>query len=128
VLPAGGAALSWLLLMTLLLPVLDFARSYEPLVRQATAQLPKNPGCVATLGLRRSQIAAFQFHSQLQLKPWMTGTACQWLIADLQTVTAYPEIWRENNWQRRRTLGHPAERKETLGLYERRAPTPVTTP
>ena len=33
VLPAGGAALCWLLLMTLWLPALDYARSYAPQVR-----------------------------------------------------------------------------------------------
>ncbi|MDO8278050.1 MAG: hypothetical protein Q7T63_07995, partial [Burkholderiaceae bacterium] len=33
VLPAGGAALSWMLLMTLWLPLLDYARSYAPMVR-----------------------------------------------------------------------------------------------
>ena len=32
VLPAGGVALCWLLLMTLWLPLLDYARSYRPLV------------------------------------------------------------------------------------------------
>jgi 4-amino-4-deoxy-L-arabinose transferase-like glycosyltransferase len=128
VLPAGGAALSWLLLMTLWLPLLDFARSYEPLVRLANANLPKEPGCVATLGLRRSQIAAFQFHSQLQLKPWRAGTTCHWLIADLQTVRVYPEIWQKENWSLSRTLGHPAERSDTLGLYARVTLEPITPP
>jgi len=122
VLPAGGAALSWSLLMTLWLPLLDFARSYAPMVQQVTANLPPEPGCVATLGLKRSQIAAFQFHSKLQLKPWLAGSTCQWLIADLQTVRAYPEIWQQENWPLRRTLGHPAERVDTLGLYARHAP------
>ncbi len=126
ILPAGGAALSWSLLMTLWLPLLDFARSYAPLVHQVTANLPNEPGCVATLGLKRSQIAAFQFHSKLQLKPWLTGTTCQWLLADLQTVRAYPEIWQESNWPLQRTLGHPAERIDTLGLYARRTPMPLT--
>lgn len=128
VLPAGGAALSWALLMTLWLPLLDFARSYAPLVHQVTINLPQKPGCVATLGLTRSQIAAFQFHSKLQLKPWLIGTTCQWLLADLQTMKAYPEIWQEENWPLKRTLGHPAERVDTLGLYARSAPGPLTPP
>jgi hypothetical protein len=34
VLPAGGATLCWLLLMTLWLPVLDYARSYAPQVQR----------------------------------------------------------------------------------------------
>ncbi|MDP3606966.1 MAG: hypothetical protein Q8R59_14630, partial [Polaromonas sp.] len=38
VLPAGGATLCWLLLMTLWLPLLDYARSYGPLSRQVAAR------------------------------------------------------------------------------------------
>src|SRR2546421_674837 len=44
VLPASGAALCWLLLMTLGLPVLDYARSYGPLVRSVRKFIDA-PGC-----------------------------------------------------------------------------------
>ncbi len=49
-LPAGGAALSWLLVMTLWLPALDYARSYAPQVH-AIAQRVGQPVCIAELGL-----------------------------------------------------------------------------
>ena len=120
VLPAGGAALCWLLLMTLWLPLLDFARSYAPMVRQATTVMPKTPGCVATLDLSRSQIAAFQFHGGLDLQPWRANTPCLWLIADVQSMGRRPDITKNSNWKLRRTIGHPAEREEKLGLFEQR--------
>ena len=47
VLPAGGAALCWLLLLTLWLPLLDYARSYKKLaldVARATGTLSKQGG------------------------------------------------------------------------------------
>jgi hypothetical protein len=128
VLPAGGAALCWLLLMTLWLPLLDFARSYAPLVRQATLVMPPNPGCVATSGLSRSQIAAFQFHGGLELRTFQVNTACHWLIADLETMGLQPEITNSPIWQLRRTIGHPAERKESLALFERQLQTPAIQP
>lgn len=131
VLPAGGAALCWLLLMTLWLPLLDFARSYAPLVRQATTIMPPAPGCVATLGLSRSQIAAFQFHGALELQPFHPGSSCLWLIADVESVSARPDITQSPDWRLRRTMGHPAERKETLSLFERLTklhPAPPATP
>lgn len=121
VLPAGGAALCWLLLMTLWLPLLDFARSYAPLVRQATAIMPQTPGCVATLGLSRSQIAAFQFHGGLDLEGFTASSSCRWLIVDLQSLGQRPDITQNSNWKLRRTIGHPAEREETLGLFERQS-------
>jgi hypothetical protein len=125
VLPAGGAALSWLLLMTLWLPLLDFARSYAPLVKQVTAAMPPSPGCVATLGLNRGQIAALQFHGQLQLQALDQARTCQWLLADIDTARQHPDLTANPVWQRRRSMGHPAERKDSLWLYERRLPPPA---
>jgi len=119
VLPAGGVALNWLLLLTLMLPLLDFARSYAPMVRQVTAALPLSPGCVATLGLSRSQLAAFKFHGALELQTLDAGSPCQWLIADIGTVSRRADITQSSGWLLRRALGHPAERKDSLHLYER---------
>lgn len=121
VLPAGGAALSWLLLMTLWLPLLDFARSYAPMVKIATAAMPQSPGCVATLGLSRSQIAAFQFHGQLELQALDPDNTCQWLIADIDSARKRADITQSPMWQLRRSMGHPAERKDSVWLYERQA-------
>lgn len=122
VLPAGGAALSWLLLMTLWLPLLDFARSYAPMVKLVTSAMPQSPGCVATLGLNRSQIAAFQFHSQLELQVLDPHNSCQWLIADIDSASKHPDLTQGPVWQLRRSMGHPAERKDSIWLYERRLP------
>ena len=41
VLPAGGVALCWLLVMTLLLPPLDYARSYRAQVERIARQVPR---------------------------------------------------------------------------------------
>ncbi len=127
VLPAGGVALCWLLLLTLCLPLLDFARSYAPMVKIATSAMPQSPGCVATLGLSRSQVAAFQFHSQLELQTMDNTTACQWLIADIATARMRSDISEGSTWQLRRSMGHPVERKDSLWLYERQ-PQPDLTP
>jgi 4-amino-4-deoxy-L-arabinose transferase-like glycosyltransferase len=63
VLPAGGAVLCWVLVLTLWLPLLDYARSYAPMMQQITRSVPSSE-CVEVLGLSRSQIAALQFHSR----------------------------------------------------------------
>lgn len=125
VLPAGGVALNWLLLMTLCLPLLDFARSYAPMVRLVTSAMPQSPGCVAMLGLRRSQIAAFQFHGALELQALNATSSCQWLIADIGAASRHADISQGSSWQLRRSLGHPAERKNSLHLYQRQ---PVQLP
>ncbi len=60
VLPASGVALCWLLLMTLLLPPLDYARSYRPLVQRIAQHVPTG-ACIAAPGVVRGQLAALQY-------------------------------------------------------------------
>jgi len=117
VLPAGGAALCWLLLMTLWLPLLDYARSYAPLVAQTNALIPPGTRCVSTLGLSRSQMAAFQFHGSLTLKPVDTTADCPWLLGDA-TVLNYLAQSTER-WQSHGSFRHPADAREKLLLYAR---------
>jgi len=120
VLPAGGAALCWLLLMTLWLPLLDYARSYAPMVKQATALIPERVTCVSTLGLKRSQIAAFQFHGGLNVKPFETGVKCHWLIADGDNPNVTAGFIPDRPWQLHAVFSHPANMQEKLLLFERK--------
>jgi hypothetical protein len=122
VLPAGGAALCWLLLMTLWLPLLDFARSYAPMMQQVSALLPKNQTCVSTLGLSRSQTAALQFYANLNLKPAETGANCLWLIANGETSGTTAGFIPNKPWQLRGAVYHPADPLEKLYLFERLQP------
>jgi hypothetical protein len=59
VLPAGGVALSWLLLMTLWLPLLDYARSNRPWVARLAPHVPAG-ACVAAPDYPRSAVAALE--------------------------------------------------------------------
>lgn len=118
VLPAGGAALCWLLLMTLWLPLLDYARSYAPLVAQTNALIPAGTSCVSTLGLSRSQVAAFQFHGRLNLKPVNSVADCPWLLGDISVLNYLARS--PDDWQLKSSLRHPADAKEKLLLYSRR--------
>ncbi len=61
VLPAGGVALCWLLLMTLMLPPLNHARSFRPLVTRIAQHVPRDV-CIAAPGMARGQVAALEFH------------------------------------------------------------------
>jgi 4-amino-4-deoxy-L-arabinose transferase-like glycosyltransferase len=122
VLPAGGAALCWLLLMTLWLPLLDFARSYAPMVQQATSLIGQDSGCVSTLGLTRSQTAAFRFHGHFNLQTVETGANCPWLLANGETPSATAGFIPGKPWQLHAAMHHPADPKEKIYLYERHHP------
>lgn len=120
VLPAGGAALCWLLLMTLWLPLLDFARSYAPLVRRSMIVMQQQPRCVEAYGLNRSQIAAFQFHGQLNVKPLTAQASCPWLIVDKSSVKTLPAIIDQTQWRLHSSMHHPADRNDDVLIYKRR--------
>ncbi len=59
VLPAGGVALAWLMLMTLWLPLLDYARSNRPWVARLAPHVPAGT-CVAAQDYPRSAVAALE--------------------------------------------------------------------
>lgn len=122
VLPAGGAALCWLLLMTLWLPLLDFARSYAPLVRRTMIIMQHQPRCVESLGLSRGQIAAFQFHGRLVIQPLDSNNHCPWLIVDKDALAMLRAGIDPSQWTFHSSMRHPSDRNEDLLVYKRTTP------
>jgi hypothetical protein len=118
VLPAGGAALSLLLLMTLWLPLGNFARSYAPLV-QRVAALIEPRGCVQVHGLTRAQIAAFQFHGGLDLRPTGASVRCDWLLVDTDARPTLARAVSLSEWTLRATLRRPSDDNEDVLLFRR---------
>ena len=60
VLPAGGVSVCWMLVMTLLLPPLDNARSFRPMV-QRIARLVPATGCIGAPSMARAQVVALEY-------------------------------------------------------------------
>lgn len=119
VLPAGGAALGWLLLMTLWLPLLDFARSYGPQVGSVMAVMGPSPGCVQTVGLSRPQVAALQYHGALTLERAGLQDECDWLIADIASWPASERMVNAGLWKLKATLPRPTDKNDHLLVFRR---------
>ena len=131
VLPAGGAALCWLLLMTLWLPLMDYARSYQPWVRQIQTIMARHGGeareCVLGYGLNLGQMTAFQYHGQLRVHalPDIDGedaSACRWLLVDNDLRPELAQVVALRQWQRIQTVRRPSDNDEDITLYRRRGP------
>jgi hypothetical protein len=122
VLPAGGVALSWLLLMTLWLPLLDHARSYRPLVQRLATHLPPT-GCVATQNVSRSQLAALEVHGTWRLSLDPRTTDCAWLLLGHREHLNTPEARQETpvvpGWTLVARERRPADRDEVMLVYRR---------
>jgi len=122
VLPAGGAALSWLLLMTLWLPMLDYGRSFAPQMAGVRAALAGARGCVAGYGLSPAQAAAVLYYTGSDLRPIADLAQCDWLVTD---INAHPGVGRwlaPGQWQQAASVMRPTERDDRLLVLRRMPP------
>ncbi len=133
VLPAGGAALCWLLLLTLWLPLLDFARSYKPWVQQIQGVMAKQSAneaqnvCMLSFGLGVGQMTAFHYHGgfdvkALEMTPIEQQRTCPWLLIDNDLRPDLGQVVKLNDWVRVRTIRRPSDNNEDVTLYHRRQP------
>jgi hypothetical protein len=129
VLPAGGVALSWLLLMTLWLPLLDYARSYRPLMRQIAQVIPAK-ACIVGPELAPSQLAALEAHGNWQVTTDTDRSGCNWLvISRAESVNgAIPDANRviPRGWVYVTKQRRPTDRNEVFYVYRRATAKPST--
>ena len=118
VLPAGGATLCWLLLMTLWLPLLDYARSNAPISRQI-AHLVDKKSCVEIYGVGSAQAAALQYHGGLDLRQTTTFENCAYLIVDNNAQASLSQAVNLPDWAFKATVHRPSDKNENLLLYRR---------
>lgn len=120
VLPAAGTALCWVLLMTLWLPALDYARSYSPLVRNVR-KLMDSPGCVEELGLSRAQLTAFMYHGAMDVRHATREGSCPWLLVAEPILPAAGIALDMKAWQLVANVRRPSDKDENVLLYRRAA-------
>ncbi len=124
VLPAGGTTLCWLLLMTLWLPLLDYARSYAPLAAQV-ARLVDRKACVQVYGLSSAQITALQYHAGLDLRHLETGVRCPVMLVDVDAEPNLGLAMDIRQWRRVAAVRRPTDKDEDLLVFRRRSETPA---
>lgn len=127
VLPAGGAALGWVLLMTLWLPLLDYGRSYAPqvaLLRQAITEAnagapPRANDCVAGYGLDQPLVAALIYQGGLDVAAPAQAHRCHWAIVDPDADAQMFEALPPDDWQQVAIVTRPTDRRDQLTVLRR---------
>ena len=81
VLPAGGVTLILVLVMTVLLPPFDNARSYRSMVHRIAQQVPAG-ACIAAPGMARAQVVALEYFGRYRVDAvaGATDTRCEFLM------------------------------------------------
>jgi 4-amino-4-deoxy-L-arabinose transferase-like glycosyltransferase len=117
VLPAGGVALAWLLLMTLWLPLLDYARSNRPWVVQLAPHVGAGD-CIAAPGFARSAVAALEQYGHWTIQARDGGvSACPVLLLQQRRGAAAP--LPPAGWQLVARVRRPTERDEVTFVFRR---------
>lgn len=115
VLPAGGVALNWLLLMTLWLPLLDYGRSYRPLIEKIRQQIPAE-ACIHTRQLSTAQLAALEVLGGWAVETRYDHRACGWMLVSLPITH---EMTAPLGWELVRRERRPTDKEESVLIYRR---------
>lgn len=117
VLPASGVALCWLLLMTLGLPLFDYARSYRPLITRIAQYVPRD-ACIAAPGMSRAQLAALEFFGDYRVDGTANGhnTRCEFLLLP-ETVSQRAQA--APGWLLMAREQRPSDKEEVIAVYRR---------
>ena len=118
VLPAAGATLCWLLLMTLWLPALDYGRSFAPQMREVR-QLIGDAPCVEVHGLGPPQVAAIRFHGRWTPTPARGPVQCPWLVVDVDAQASLPATVNLTHWRLEARVRRPTDDNESLMVFRR---------
>jgi hypothetical protein len=119
VLPAGGASLCWVLLMSLWMPLLNFSQGAQAMVTQTQKVIPSGD-CATVMNLDLSQIAALKWYGGIELRRAGLSPTCGWMITEPNdrgdvSPTVDREIWIDHT-----LVKHPVAATEMFWILKRR--------
>lgn len=119
----AGLTLFWLLVAALLMPWIDYGKSYRPVSAGLAKALPEKLGCIANANLPDAVLASFDYFDGIRTVPLREAASarCEWLLVLGQArdpATLRTAGWRPV-WEGRR----PSDRRENekVRLYRRDA-------
>ena len=124
VLPAGGVALCWLLLMSLWLPLLDYARSPRALVERLAVHVPRH-ACIAAPTLSLAGVAALEVFGpyRVDARRQAEQGPCNYLVL---TQKPHAPVTAGPGWAAIATIQRPTDRGEVTAIYRRQGATAET--
>jgi 4-amino-4-deoxy-L-arabinose transferase-like glycosyltransferase len=114
---AAGIVLLWGTFAMLLLPWVDYQRSYRTVALQLRSKIPVDAGCVAQRSLGISQAAALDYHAAIRPQPFDTlrPEACSLLIVQGSPKNEFDGPG--TGWAKLADVGRPGDKSERYRLY-----------
>jgi len=124
VLSSAGSTLTWVLLMTLWLPIVNYGRTYRDVATQIATHLPADYSCISPVRLGDAQLASFAYFGNMHFAS-SGDDDCDVILrqdtADYDPPTSKSPFTWTLIWEGRR----PADRDERFRLYTRTERHPV---
>jgi magnesium-transporting ATPase (P-type) len=116
---AVGMTFAWSLLMTLWLPLLDSAKSYQTVFTSLDQRLSMHKGCINSLHVERQQALLLNYYSAIDLTPVASSqlSTCDYLL--VFNKKGQQRFEPDGSWQQAWSGKRPADRKESFYLYQR---------
>ncbi|MFL9964352.1 glycosyl transferase [Paraburkholderia sediminicola] len=123
----AGATLAWGLVSTLLLPWLDYAKSYRSVFEELAAKMDiewNDGDCMASAGLGESEAPMLYYYTGIEHQPTADtrNTACTWLIEESRRDNGRAP---QGEWRLFWSGARPGDTDELLRVFLR---TPATPP
>jgi 4-amino-4-deoxy-L-arabinose transferase-like glycosyltransferase len=112
---ASGVLVSWVLLVALWLPWVDYGKTYRPVAASLQAALPRDAGCIARNGLGLPQRASLDYFAGIRTVAAPEGRRqCRLLL-----VQGPPREDAQPGWKKIWEGSRPGDKNERLRLYRK---------
>ena len=116
---AVGMTFGWGLLMTLWLPLIDSAKSYQPVFASFNKALPKHYHCISSLNVAQPQRLLLNYYTDIKLQPFEKTQQLNCDLYLLQDVKGVGEMHPGQEWKFIWKGKRTADRKESFRLFQR---------
>jgi 4-amino-4-deoxy-L-arabinose transferase-like glycosyltransferase len=119
---AGGIVLLWATFALLLMPWVDYQRSYRSVAQELRGKIPPGIGCLAERSLGISQAAALDYHGDIRPRPFdsLNPAACPLVLVQGEAGYEFgaPPPVGKRSWAKLADVGRPGDRSERYRLYQ----------
>lgn len=116
---AVGMTFGWGLLMSLWLPLIDSAKSYQPVFSSFSEALPKTYNCINSLNIGPQQRLLLNYYTNINLKSFETTQELNCDLYLLQDTRGIGKMQPGQEWQQIWSNKRAADRKEGFRLFQR---------
>lgn len=116
---AVGMTFGWGLLMTLWLPMLDSAKSYDKVFTSLKVATPSQYSCMNSLNVGKSQMLLLNYHTNIALKPLSGNQPLDCDLYLMQDERGVPKMQPNDEWRLIWQGKRAADRRESFRLFQR---------